>query len=55
MLACCFAVIFAPMIGCASWKCHRPEYYERTGSEKMMETVGSTNLTAGLSVYSTTA
>lgn len=49
----CSLVIFI-LVGCG-WKCHRPEFYERTGSEKTMEIVGSTTITQGLSVHSTTA
>lgn len=53
LFGCSFLVIFALVMGCAS--IHRPEFYERTGSEKTMEIVGSTTITQGLSVYSTTA
>lgn len=57
LLACSFLVILALLTACASLKCHRPEYYQRTGSEQVMESVGVRALSVGstharyLSVY----
>lgn len=47
-------VLFAMVGGCSSVRCHRPEFYNRTGTEVGMEVAGSTILTQGLTVYSTT-